>query len=299
MTLGKRLIQRAITMNPIYQRKIGFSYNNVDTPEFANETAEFQKRAGLLVDGIMGYDTYELKHGVKLLTAVDYIVLGGQRVPVTFPVVSFNEDHGFGFYEIGKGYCNRHKNEKLKKVVLHWPVTRSSKQTFHALTRRILADDPASTHFDVNYDSVLYQFGDPFKHVMYHAAGFNRNTIGIDLTNPVYAKYSDEHDLYPRQVLMPGDWGISFQEKSAFYNGFCGYTDAQLETTYELLKVLCPASGIPRTPPPMKYRRQQLPDVYSHEGVVGHREVDKARKWDTIYGHHVASGMLAWEYLTQ
>jgi N-acetyl-anhydromuramyl-L-alanine amidase AmpD len=83
-------------------------------------------------------------------------------------------------------------SRNIKQIILHHDCTNSALQTLN-----VFLSKGVSSHGVINFDGVFYQFCD-FINITYHATGhikednavktigFNSNSIGIDLNNPVY-----------------------------------------------------------------------------------------------------------------
>jgi hypothetical protein len=157
------------------------------------------------------------RSGVK----TGYLFLGGRRVPVPFEVVN----------ETGKLRFDA-RTERVVAGIIHASITKTWQKTM-----QVLLQAGNSTHFEVDPNGAVIQYGDPTTQAARHARDDNKYTIGIDLTGPI------------------SDIG--------------GFTEAQLDSLADLVKILSAYFQIPLLTKPYD-------DFGVHAGTPGwwaHRQV--------------------------
>jgi len=151
---------------------------------FILKVKEFQKQYGLEVDGIVGPSTYRrlmTEKEAKQVASQKNIICNGVKFPISWgKVITFEDKNGFIAPENSYKKSNR---VKVDMFVCHFDVCLSSKSCFQVLKERNL-----SCHFLIDWDGSLYQTMDT-KHIGWHAAGANSNSVGVEINNPFYEKY--------------------------------------------------------------------------------------------------------------
>ncbi|MCA9629358.1 MAG: peptidoglycan-binding protein [Myxococcales bacterium] len=159
-TLSPKWLRRACRLNPYYKERLHWSVpggwpDDVGGAAFAERVAAFQaEHGGLTVDGILGPKTWEALQGRTFEPpAREHLVIGGELVPVPFPVVTWLEPGGLSFYG-KKGWAKRRdlSGAGVNLFVLHWDGCTSSHQCFH-----VLLDRGLSVHLMLDGDGTVYQ----------------------------------------------------------------------------------------------------------------------------------------------
>ena len=187
----------------------------------------FQKEYGLKQDGLVGPMTY-----ARIYTQVEAdrhqtqnkIIICGKEVDIDWEKVDNT------LYKLPKDNYKHHFDKRNPvQIVTHWDATTSAKSCFNILSKRGI-----STHFVIDNDGAIYQMVD-VNDIAWHAGGFNKNSIGIDLSNAFYLKHNKTYEkmgFEPRPVITSNIHGRDLGEH-------LGYYPAQLKAYKELLKVLC------------------------------------------------------------
>ena len=97
------------------------------------------------------------------------MLLGGKRVVVPFDVVNRLGTLPFDA-----------RAERVAEGVVHATITDSWRDT-----ERVLLQAGNSTHFEVDPNGTMIQYGDPATQAARHAQNDNAYSIGIDLTGPI------------------------------------------------------------------------------------------------------------------
>ena len=220
--LSDNWLRRAQRLNPYYQQRLGWSVpdgwpTDVASEDFAESVAFFQKEHGALtVDGIAGPKTAAAFKGLKPKPPDgEFLLVGGQRVAVPFPVVTWEEPNGMSFY--GHGGWTKRRDPSGKGVslfVLHWDGCTSARQCFHVLLERGL-----SVHLMLDGDGTVYQALDLAEARAWHAGDVNERSIGVEIQNPVQL-HRNKWQTPPREVVVdPGVHGGPTYEHLDFYDG--------------------------------------------------------------------------------
>jgi hypothetical protein len=272
--LSDTWLRRAQQLNPYYRERLKWPVpagwpSDVASVEFALRVAAFQKEHGALtVDGILGPKTAEaIKGSTFTPLAGNFLVAGGERIPVPFPVVTWDEPNGISFY--GHGGWSKRRDPSGKGVnlfVLHWDGCTSARQCFHVLLERGL-----SVHLMLDGDGSVYQALDLAEARAWHAGDVNERSIGVEIQNPVQL-HRNQWQKPPREVVLdPGVHGGPTYEHLDFY-------DVQMKRVVELAEVLCARFGIPRTLPlgaGGDVLRTLAPTDF--RGVCGHYHVSRSK----------------------
>ena len=181
-------LRRAQRLNPYYQQRLGWRVpagwpSDVGCEAFADRVARFQHEHGqLTVDGALGPKTWAALQGSTWKPpARDHLVIAGKRVPVPFPVVTWEEPGGLSFQ--GQGGWRRRRDPSGKGVdlfVLHWDGCTSAHQCFHVLLERGL-----TVQLLLDGDGTVYQTLDLVDACAWHAGSVNERSVGIEIQNPV------------------------------------------------------------------------------------------------------------------
>ena len=107
-----------------------------------------------------------------------------QAVSIGVPVVTYKDSGAPSFYALQdrKRFYRPLATERynhVNQVILHHDGTRNSPDCFRVLAQRNL-----STHLMIDRDGTVYQPLD-LSDMAYHAGDYNKNSVGIDLNNPV------------------------------------------------------------------------------------------------------------------
>lgn len=298
-------LKEVISYNKRTSKKLGWKPSWLGQEGFDQELVrkiqELQQQYDLEPDGKVGPTTYRRllidKHEVEskeLEKTCDYLVLSGQKIRITWPVVSFDEDPGWGFPEKNMKVYSLDKPRKIHMIVVHWDVTNSAKQT-----HRVLKNNGISSHFCIDNDGVIYQYMDP-KDRAYHAPPVNGRSIGIDLSNAFYTSKQKEY--------VKSGFGARPIVSDCFVNGkklpkYLDFYPIQLIAFEKLVKVLSDFYPIPLETP-MKHVNEltnnqkknndyfisKNPELGKYEvclrelhstkfcGLVGHYNVDKKKR---------------------
>ena len=186
--LSPRWLARAQRLNLHYHERLGWRVppgwpGDVGAAAFAERVADFQREHGrLTVDGILGPKSLAALQGATWIPPHGgHLIVAGTRVPVSFPVVTWDSPSGLSFY--GQGGWRRRRYPSGKGVdlfVLHWDGCTSAHQCFHVLLERGL-----SVHLLMDGDGTVYQALDLAEVCAWHAGSVNERSIGIEIQNPV------------------------------------------------------------------------------------------------------------------
>jgi hypothetical protein len=122
----------------------------------------------------------------------------------------------------------------IRKIIIHWDAGLSSQNCVDVLSRRGL-----STHFTIDNDGSIWQLVDTANQA-FHAGDYNTHSIGIDLSNAYYLKYSEYYKKKYKQErpiissVVHGD-----------HETHLGYYPVQIDALKKLLDVICNAYEIP------------------------------------------------------
>jgi N-acetyl-anhydromuramyl-L-alanine amidase AmpD len=274
--LSDHWLTRARRLNPYYRDRLGWKVPrgwpaDVSSAEFALRVAAFQKEQGAsTIDGIMGPATWAaLKGKVFQPPASDTLIIAGRKVPVSFPVVTWDEPAGMSFYE-RKGWSRRAdpSGKRINLFVLHWDGCTSSRHCFHLLLERGL-----SVQLLLDGDGTVYQALDLAKERAWHAGNFNERSVGVEIQNPVEL-HRNEFQTPRREVVT--ELGVNGGKASKHLD----FYEVQKLRVAQLTEVLCAELGIPRQLPldsKGAVTRTLAPAGY--RGVAGHYHLSK-EKWD-------------------
>ena len=272
--LSEKWLKRARKLNPFYKERLGWSVPSgwpadVGSDDFAECVAVMQRDHGALaVDGILGPKTLASMKGNPFVPpAGEHLIIGGRRVSVPFPVVTWEEPSGLSFYR--KGGWSKRKDTTGKGVdlfVLHWDGCTSAHQCFHVLLERRL-----SVQLMLDGDGTVYQALDLAEARAWHGSEVNERSVGIEIQNPVRL-HRNQWQKPPRTVVKEaGVHGDLPYEHLDFY-------DIQKQRVVELAEVLCAHMGIPRQLPlDANGQVSQMLMPKGFQGVCGHYHVSKQK----------------------
>ncbi len=263
-----RVAQR---LNPYYVNRFGHQpWADADswTALFAYRIATVQNGAGLIVDGVFGPKTRASMGTHKMAAPVDYLLIGGEKVRVPFPVVDWRDKGGMSFYDFPSSW--RATDREPDMFVLHWDVCPSSQSCFQVLVQRGL-----SVHLMMDADGVVYQALDLLGCAAAHAyskeveGSENERSIGIEINNPVlpgnYGVMDTEID--GRTILRDQPKANSDETWTLL-----DYTDIQKQRVVHLCEAVCDALKIPKSIPSASGLLGAPP-----VGVVGHYHLNSGK----------------------
>jgi len=168
----------------------------------------------------------------------------------------------------------RARTKPVRQIILHHDACRSAADCIRALQFRQL-----STHCIIDNDGTVVQVAD-LGRVAWHAkgeyknaagktlwaVGFNRQSIGIDISNAVLPKYANAYKPPREQVTLP--------VHSKPMTGLLPYP-CQVDATVALVRFLCTHFDIPLTSRP---GLEWLGDITpTTPGVWGHAQICQAK----------------------
>lgn len=272
-TLSIRWLLRAQRLNPYYRKRLGWRVPpgwpaDVGSASFASRVADFQREHGqLTIDGILGPKTHAgLRGGTWQPPYSGHLIVAGTRVPVAFPVVTWENPLGLTFQD--EGGWRRRRDPSGKRVdlfVLHWDGCTSAHQCFHVLLERGL-----SVHLLLDGDGTVYQTLDLAEACAWHAGAVNERSIGIEIQNPVKL-HRNQWQTPPRAVIdephvhRSGTW-----QHLDFY-------ECQKQRIVELAETLCPMLPIPRVLPTENGQVTQWLAPAGFRGVCGHYHLTQTK----------------------
>ncbi|ACY14106.1 hypothetical protein Hoch_1554 [Haliangium ochraceum DSM 14365] len=260
-------------MNPHYQARLGWRVphgwpTDVGAGNFAIHVAHFQREHGrLTVDGILGPKTWAAVQGCTWCPPTqDALIIGNKRVPVPFPVVTWERPDGLSFHDQGGWRRRRDPSGKAVNLfVLHWDGCTSAHQCFHVLVERGL-----SVHLLVDGDGTVYQTLDLLEASAWHAGRVNERSIGVEIQNPVKLHRNQWQDP-PRDVV---------EEERVHGSGSWQHLDfyeVQKHRIVQLAEVLCELLPIPRKLPMDGNRVSRSLSSPRFHGVCGHYHVSPTK----------------------
>lgn len=271
--LSDKWLRRAQRLNPYYRERLAWSVpadwpSDVATAAFALRVAAFQKDGSLTIDGVLGPKTLAaLGGGTFTPPAGEFLIVQGEKLPVPFPVVTWEEPGGLSFYG-RRGWTKRRdpSGKGVNLFVLHWDGCTSAHQCFQVLLERGL-----SVHLMLDGDGTVYQALDLAEARAWHAGNVNERSVGVEIQNPVRL-HRNQWQKPPRPVIAEaGVHGARRQEHLDFY-------DIQKQRAAELAEVLCERFSIPRALPTGKdgqVLRVLAPSGF--RGVCGHYHLSREK----------------------
>lgn len=210
-----------------------------------------------------------------------YLVYKKQRVDVGVRVVSYLEaeqgapsfyhvtDKRRRFSRIAFENIQGARKDAVTKVILHHDGTRDSRGCFQVLVQRKL-----SSHLLIDADGTVYQPLD-LSDVAWHADPFNKQSVGIDLNNPV-------HPNRIKDPIIQRERGVYSGKINGGVMHSLGYTNAQYASLMAVVRGLIKIFPKLKPMAPIgldnKVLRTKLEDL-AFIGIVGHLHVS-ATKWD-------------------
>jgi hypothetical protein len=223
------------------------------------------------------------------------LIVGGTRVAVAFPVVTWEQPGGLSFYvpdAKGSWIPRKAASPKVDLLVLHWDGCTSSRLCYQVLLERRL-----SVHLLLDADGTVYQALDLAEAHAFHAAEVNERSVGVEICNPVRVERSRFCNP-PRSVVW--DRGVNGDPDHSHLE----FYDVQKQRLVELAKAVSDIFEIPR-------RLPRLPEWTSHtgglpdlSGTVTRGALDALASFTGTCGHfHVSSqkddpGNTLWGNLT-
>jgi hypothetical protein len=181
----------------------------------------------------------------------DRMIVGGELVPVPFWCRHWRWRH----------WGHEPRSREPVQVILHHDACPTVEGTMASF------GPTKSTHFLVDDRGIVLQALDPAQDIAYHAKGFNRLSVGVDIHNPVERRF----DGWWRPVVLKLIGGQT-------WNGW-GLYDHQIEVAIELLRVLrqyIPTIGAEHKASP----GYDSSITRATPGIWGHGQVQE-NKWPT------------------
>lgn len=182
---------------------------------------------------------------------------------------------------MNRGRRFKTREEKPKTAVWHWPCTEEVGKTLRCLEAAGL-----STHGEINWQGVVYQFVD-FEMWCFHAMDANERSLGFDIS--LSPKRGDEIKPRQKELVKMGrpkrPIAKGFKVGGWKPGNFLYYYDEQLVTIAAMRAVLHVNFGIPLESPfdtgrPDRFGHDQPENVVRHfVGNGGHSDVQN-HKWD-------------------
>ena len=237
-------LSKKISYNKRSAKKLGWDPSWFGCLDFDQQLIEnikdFQHEFGLTADGMCGAVTYRRKYSERLSEQTDeFIICNDTEIPIEWgKVVLWNEPNGM---KAPSGTYTRHNSARNPRMfVNHWDVCLDSKTCFKVLKKRGI-----SVHFMIDNDGTIYQTLDT-KHIAWQAGrGFNRSTIGVEISNAYYPKYQGwyEKRFGPRPIVSNAKVrGRSLRKHLGFY-------EVQKQAAAALWKAIHVGHGIPLVTP--------------------------------------------------
>jgi hypothetical protein len=246
--------------NSASSQKLGWHPDWFGVTGFGRDLEEavraFQTENGLEADGLVGPMTYSrifTKLHADMESGTNFIIADGKYLKINWPKVNVEK-----YYLPNSNYRTVSGTREINKIVTHWDATLSAEKCYTILKNRGI-----STHFVIDNDGTIYQMVDT-KHRAWHAGGFNKNSIGIDISNAYYTKYNSVYQKMGynlRPVLRSKLHGSDLGEH-------LGYYPEQIKAYKALLEVLCDYYNIPLEVP------------LDRKGKLLLREMDEKEKLD-------------------
>jgi hypothetical protein len=245
---------------------------------------KFQKEYGLSADGLCGPMTFrrasteyeaELEKEVENVEG-NHLICEGELVPIEWDkVANLRDDDNLA---LPKGFKQYKKNKRnVKMIVTHFDVCLSAKSC-----ARVLEKKGISSHFVIDNDGTIYQMVDT-QHEGWHAGNrkVNKSSIGIDISNAVYAKYQK---WYRRKGFGPRPLLEKVKVHNSYIKECLGFYPVQLEAYKVLVKTLCSHYDIPIQMPMDDSGNVLLAEhketkIGKFSGIVNHFHVTR-NKWD-------------------
>ena len=202
------------------------------------------------------------------------IEIGGERIPVPFPVVHWSVSD----LEFKPGQGARRRESLIDLLVYHWTGGENDVPLmFQTLQRRGLGIE-----FAIDLDGVCWQFCDPVEVDTFDAGSVNRRSIGVEIVNYGYRSF--------RSKVPTTTWGDRRKTHWEKIHGrprkVADFLEAQVWTATELAWTLTQlkdtAVQIPgRIPTDAKgkilSRALTESELLSYSGVLGHYHLNKKK----------------------
>ena len=233
---------------------------------------EFQLIFGLTPDGLCGPATYRRKYTERLSeSGQEYIVCNGKPTPIEWGKVVLWDEPG-GMKAPSGTYTRHDKPRDVQMFVNHWDVCLNSATCFTVLKKRGI-----SVQFMIDNDGTIYQTMDT-SHIAWQAGrGWNKHTIGVEISNAYYPKYQSWYErkgFGSRPVVKDAKVrGRSLREHLGFY-------DVQKEAAAALWKAISVGHNIPLQTPTNRdgtERAETLSkaELRGYRGIVHHYHLTK------------------------
>jgi len=177
-------------------------------------------------------NVFRTKRVKQLLSQKNYILCNGKEVLIEWDqVVRF--DKGGPGYE-SANYKKRSKRHP-RMFAVHWDACINTQQMIDVTKERGL-----SVHFGIDNDGTIYQLLDT-KDIAWHARGINTHSVGVEIANPVKAKFNKRYKE-KQQPLRPviNDDEIHGRKLKPYL----GFYPIQVEALKALTKAVCTAHNI-------------------------------------------------------
>jgi len=219
--------------------------------DLVGEIRKWQKKRGLVADGLCGPTTYrriwtERESDIGTYRNFcpkekdhSFIVCNSKLVEIEWPrVVLWNENGGLKM-KPGTYYDYSGKPDRKPNVfVNHWDVCLSSESCAKVLNRR-----KVSVHFCIDNDGTIYQLLDT-QHGAWHAGNVsgNKKGIGVEISNAYYTKYQDWYvkNGFGERPIQEAGW-VHGRKLSPFLD----FYSVQIEALKALWKAIHTGTGIP------------------------------------------------------
>tara|TARA_B100001123_G_C15287654_1_gene1016210 strand:- start:1228 stop:2076 length:849 start_codon:yes stop_codon:yes gene_type:complete len=235
----------AISYNIKSSKKYGWTPEWFGASDFnldlINKIKDFQQEYDLHVDGLCGQMTYRRKYSERLsANSSEFIICNDTPIPIEWgKVILWNEPNGMS---APSGTYTRHNSARNPRMfVNHWDVCLNSATCFKVLKKRGI-----SVHFMIDNDGTIYQTLDT-KHIAWHAGrGYNKSTIGVEISNVYYPKYQswyEKRGFGSRPIVSTAKVrGKTLKEHLGFY-------EVQKQAASALWKAISVGHGIPLVTP--------------------------------------------------
>ncbi|EFX04988.1 negative regulator of beta-lactamase expression protein [Grosmannia clavigera kw1407] len=271
-------LEKAIACNRFYHRSSSaafppaqFASLDPESAIFAAAVARWQRDHALNIDGILGPKTAAALQGRtwKSPKGENYLIVKGEKVPTSFPVVHWTHPEGFSFERVieaipdfnGVGKRANPTIGGIERFVIHWDECTSSHDCFHVLLWRGL-----SVQLFLDSDGTLYQGMDLVNDLGRHARWTNETSVGIEINNPVTLRKT--YNVQNRKIVR------AQEPHTADPNWrHLDYTEVQKSVMKQLVPAICDALEIPRTLPQDdsgEVPKGLIPDPTEYKGVMGH-----------------------------
>lgn len=228
---------------------------------------EFQLEHDLDPDGYCGPATFRRKvtemHSSK---DGEHIVCNGVNIPIEWEkVVLWDEEGGM---RAPSGTYTRHSSPRdVSLFVNHWDVCLDSKTCFRVLKRRGI-----SVQFMIDNDGTIYQTMDTC-HIAWHGGrGWNKKTIGVEISNAYYPKYQG---WYERKGFGPRPVVKNARVRGRRLRDHLGFYEVQKEAAAALWKAISVGHGIPLVTPTHEDGSERAEtikrsELLKYKGIVHH-----------------------------